>query len=166
MKNRANRALRNGNTDDTEVSDIPHKKTLKQGNQCLRWCFTLNNYTLKKIEHLVHTFEELSKKYIFQEEIGESGTPHLQGCFWLKTRLRLTQLKKQVCDKSNFSQCRNWKASVNYCKKTETRVGKIFLKGIPRPIKILTDNQLYDWQKSLIKIIKKEPDDRKNLLVL
>lgn len=143
-------------------SILPPKQSKKQGTQCLKWCFTTNNYTKEQIERIEQSLDLLTKKYVFQEEKGENGTPHLQGCFWLKKRMRITELNKYPgMDKTFFEKLRNWKASVEYCRKTETRAGKVYCKGIPRPIKILPDNKLYDWEKDIISIVKNEPDDRK-----
>lgn len=45
------------------------------------WCFTLNNYTESEFEFLSSTLSGESEKYfyIIGKEVGESGTPHLQG---------------------------------------------------------------------------------------
>lgn len=44
--------------------------------KCRNYCFTLNNYKEEDIEKLLKS----DVKYItFQKEVGDSGTPHLQG---------------------------------------------------------------------------------------
>jgi len=45
-------------------------------NAALHWCFTLNNYIEEDIKDICAKDIEL-KRYIFQEEIGENGTPHV-----------------------------------------------------------------------------------------
>ena len=57
----------------------------KRPSPAKHWCFTLNNYTTEDIENILgsigsdgSTFGS-KPKYIFQEEEGEEGTPHLQG---------------------------------------------------------------------------------------
>lgn len=58
-----------------------------------RWCFTINNYT-DDIETQLHTFYDKSCSYLlYGREVGESGTPHLQGYFVSSNRYRLNQLK-------------------------------------------------------------------------
>jgi len=55
------------------------------------WCFTLNNYTLADEQ----SFQDMPYSYLlYGREIGEQGTPHLQGYVQFKQRLRLTALKK------------------------------------------------------------------------
>lgn len=154
----------NGST-GPPTSDILADKALKtarkQGKQARKWCFTLNNYTSDEIVTIVTELNSHSKKYVFQEETGENGTPHLQGVFWHNKRLRLTQLKSKISDRAHFEMCRNWEASIEYCRKSETRTGKIWQKGVPKQIKTLSESQLYDWQKEIVDIVKGEPDDRK-----
>lgn len=133
----------------------------KQGKQARKWCFTLNNYSRQEIVTIVTMLDLHTRKYVFQEETGENGTKHLQGCCWLKKLYRLTGLKKLISDRAHFEKCNNWTASVEYCRKEETRTGGIYSKGFPRPIKVLKEDQLYDWQKDIVAELKKEPDDRK-----
>jgi len=52
--------------------------------------FTLNNYTPEEVESLKICG---SKYLIFGKEIGDSGTPHLQGYMWFPTLKSLKQVK-------------------------------------------------------------------------
>lgn len=56
------------------------------------WCFTFNNYTDDDVESLKNC--ELFQYCIFGKEVGDSGTPHLQGYFELPTKRTLKGLKK------------------------------------------------------------------------
>ncbi len=57
------------------------------------WCFTINNYT--DIE--VNTLKNLKCEYIvFGYEIGEKGTPHLQGYMEFKGGKRFDTIKKTL----------------------------------------------------------------------
>lgn len=66
-----------------------------------RWCFTLNNPTDDELFlHSVHgesvTAEPDDSEFsyfIFGQETGENGTPHLQGFFILRSKRRLNQIK-------------------------------------------------------------------------
>jgi len=70
---------------------------LSKSNQHVYWTFTLNNYDSERIELFEQTLQHECDWYIFQEEVGESGTPHYQGTLKLKNRKRLTELKKINC---------------------------------------------------------------------
>ena len=50
------------------------------------WCFTLNNWTPTEYEFLSSLFLALSHShfYIIGKEVGENGTPHLQGYIALR----------------------------------------------------------------------------------
>lgn len=62
----------------------------KKDPQFRRVVFTLNNYT----EQDVKQFEELPCKFIqFGREVGEKGTPHLQGYIEFKHSVRFSTLK-------------------------------------------------------------------------
>lgn len=85
------------------------------------WCFTLNNYTAQEVEHV----KSLDVLYlIFGREIGESGTPHLQGYVYLKLS-RLSAMKKLI-PRAHWEPARGSpeQASV-YCEKD----GDFFEKG-------------------------------------
>lgn len=60
-------------------------------NAAKRWCFTLNNPTNEDSTALLES--DAFEYIIIGREVGESGTPHLQGFLILQTKLRLRQLK-------------------------------------------------------------------------
>lgn len=80
-----------------------------------RWAFTLNNYTDDDIQRLSGPLENV-EYIIFGKEVGEQGTPHLQGTvvFTKPTYLRPA---KGIIGEAHFSVCRDLKASIAYCKK-------------------------------------------------
>lgn len=129
------------------------------GNQYKYWCFTLNNYTTEQIEQLEHIFGYECDWYIFQEEVGKEGTPHLQGTICLKVRQRLTQVK--VFDpKIHWSNTKAVNASKLYCSKYETKNGAIYCKGIQIP-EVIEVDEPYGWQLDVMNLIKNKPDKRK-----
>jgi len=140
-----------GNTDTPSAS---------QGKQSIFWCFTVNNYTVEQIERLERIFQHECSWYIFQEETGENGTPHLQGTLRLKNRKRLTEMKK-IDSGAHWESTKSIQASIVYCTKEETRTGKIYYYGYEPPVKYKCHiENKYDWQIEVENIIKKEPDDR------
>lgn len=59
-----------------------------------KWVFTVNNYSEDDITQLHNDFLKYGKKYICEKEIGESGTPHLQGFVMFNNSRNLETLKK------------------------------------------------------------------------
>jgi hypothetical protein len=138
-----------GNTDTSPA---------KQGPQSVYWFFTLNNYDIEQIEHLDQVLRHECDWFVFQEEMGANGTRHLQGTIKLKTRQRMTQLKK-IDVHIHWEITKSVKSSIAYCTKQETRNGKQWVHGItlPKPIKV---HEPCGWQKEVLKIIETEPDER------
>lgn len=133
----------------------------KQPLQLKNWFFTLNNYTNDDIRDLETCFNSLSGcKYVFQEELGANGTPHLQGQINLTKKMRWSEFK--LTNRIHFEKTRNVRDAIEYCRKLDTRNGKIFSNiKIPKPIQRINKESLYDWQKEIVAIINEEPDPRK-----
>lgn len=91
--------------------------------------FTFNNWTEEGIESLVANLGSIgSKKYAFQKEIGKKeGTPHLQGCFSLKTKMRLMPVVRALKAGGKVQKLHvetmnaGWAQNVRYCTKSDTR---------------------------------------------
>lgn len=62
--------------------------TVKQISPAIKWCFTLNNYTIENCSSIVLKVQRSCKFAIVGKEIGEGGTPHLQGYVEFKTKVR------------------------------------------------------------------------------
>ncbi|QQL09576.1 replication associated protein [Marmot associated feces virus 5] len=54
--------------------------------QYYHWCFTLNNYVEEDCTSIQAWAEQEAKYWIIGREVGESGTPHLQGYISLRKR--------------------------------------------------------------------------------
>ena len=48
------------------------------------WIMSFNNYPEHMFDILKHKLVPLCENYVFGKEIGEKGTPHIQGAFILK----------------------------------------------------------------------------------
>lgn len=80
---------------------VKKKGELKTITKKRNFAFTYNNYTEENVESLKKYFNEKKVKYfIFGREVGEKGTPHLQGFISLKNATSLNSLVKQ-CHKIN-----------------------------------------------------------------
>jgi len=131
----------------------------KQISPAKHWVFTLNNYEQEDLA-VLSSISSINR-YIFQQEVGENGTPHLQGYVEFKT-------KKRPISEVKFSQAAHWettrnvKKAIAYChKKDGTEVPntvELFNIKIPKPLKLITPDR--DWEIELLNIIKVEPDDR------
>ena len=90
------------------------------------WCFTLNNYMESEIKNL----QTDKYQYLFQKEIGENKTPHLQGVIRFKEPVRFSAVKK-LNSRAHWEKCKNWNASLNYCSKKDTSEGDLYT-NIPK----------------------------------
>lgn len=147
-------------SDSSNSSSVGNTKTthIKQVAPSKRWCFVLNNYTQDEIDCLVPKFQEYCKKYIVAKEVGEFGTPHLQGFFEFHTKrrpigvfnnIRLHFDKARACDLDQ----------VIYCSKEGSVIEKYGMPNIPRPLKVINPNR--PFQQEILEIVKAIPCDRK-----
>jgi Putative viral replication protein/RNA helicase len=79
-----------------------------------RWCFTLNNYTDAEVASL----KDAECRYlVFGYEVGESGTPHLQGFICFNRTKRLTGCRA-VLARAHWEPARGSnEQAAEYCKK-------------------------------------------------
>lgn len=131
-------------------------------NPCKNWVFTLNNYTEENItELLTHKKISGAKKYMFQREIGESGTPHLQGFIVFSTKIRPLSLK--LCKKIHWEKMKGTVLdNIKYCSKSETKNGCCYYKGCKPFKEVITiqKEQFYEWETDLLNIIQNDDSDR------
>lgn len=132
------------------------KTVAKQAPQLCHWFFTFNNYEKKDIEILEKKFKSVCKKYVFQEETGENGTPHLQGSIHLIYAMRPSQLK--LSKKIHWEKTNNEQKADEYCEKLDSRTGGVFKWGFPCKLDIFTE--LRPWQQSILDICKELADQR------
>lgn len=157
---------------DMKINNIPidmaHEEqepgNTKRAPRFRSYCFTLNNYSKDDIEYLIDTFDnEEGCRYVFQEETGMNGTPHLQGIFNFK-HPKVFEYAKNLHTKMHIEKCRNLKCSINYCSKGETRTGLIYHKGFninTRQVEVIKTSELYNWQINLKNELYQEPNKRK-----
>lgn len=145
------------NRDNREMTE---GNTKPQSNQLSKWFFTWNNYITENITTLETLFNKICKEYVFQEEIGENGTPHLQGSIFLYKPMRWTEFNLPKEIHWEKTRCKN--AAMAYCEKTATNNGKCY-KKMPETYfndDILTINELKPWQRDLEEKIIEKPNNR------
>jgi hypothetical protein len=104
------------NSSDSIVGKEGNTKPLfpkKQDGASKKWCFTLNNYSVEEKNSISKLC--LDNIGIIGDEVGDEGTPHLQGYIKFNKAIRLTALKKinnrihweksKGTDKENFLYC-------------------------------------------------------------
>lgn len=115
----------------------------------------MNNFTLDQMEHLKSELKEKDVGYLFGEEIGDSGTKHLQGYIEAPKRIRPLEyldLPKTIhWERRKGSKVDNQK----YCSKE----GKLHHHKI-RPIRPVEVKPIYGWQLEVAKLFDQNPDKR------
>lgn len=147
----------NGSNGSRDLGNTKTKsQTKKRETACKNWCFTLNNWNQAEYDALILLLK--MDQFIIGKEIGENKTPHLQGFVIFDKKKRMSECKE-------FNKRIHWepcKGSINsniaYCSKD----GDYFAQrlNVVRPLKVLKDEQLYEWQKKIVEIVKICPDDR------
>jgi len=87
------------------------------------WCFTLNNYTHQDVEALAQKGTESLESgqicyLVIGREIGESGTPHIQGFVSFTGRKTLNAVREFTLHKAHCEQTKGTpQQAADYCKK-------------------------------------------------
>lgn len=83
------------------------------------WCFTLNNYTDAEYQAITSRGQDADITYcVVGKEVGQSGTPHLQGYIVFKERVRLPAVKSAICNRAHVEKARGTpEQAAEYCKK-------------------------------------------------
>lgn len=88
---------------------------LEMSGRSRRWCFTLNNYTPEEYDAAVK-FDNV-RYLIVGEEVGENGTPHLQGYVGFRSPMRLRSVRTFL-PRAHFEIARGTeKQNYTYCSK-------------------------------------------------
>lgn len=120
------------------------------------WCFTLNNYEQKDIDEIIKIMAPLGT-YIFGEEVGENGTPHLQGfvCFDNKSRPMEKFRNKRIHWEKTYG---NLEQNIKYCSKgINIKTNMDIEEPLIDPLK---GKKYYDYQQEIINLLKQDPDER------
>lgn len=128
------------------------------------WTFTWNNYTDDDISYLEKKLD--CGEYVFGEEIGEKGTPHLQGVVRFKNARSFNSMRN-LFKNNHIEICKNWIGSKIYCSKdgetyTNIQNHKILVE---EEWEVMLEKEYgnviwKNWQQYIIDIIRMEPDTR------
>lgn len=127
----------------------------------IHWGFTLNNWSKSDLGEILDICGSKCSKYIIQSEVGECGTPHLQGGIKFPTKIRPMSLfsNKSIHWEAIVKHKGGWEGWVQYCSKAETWTGERWTNiHLPKPLK---KQELWaDWHHDLMEELKADPDDR------
>lgn len=85
--------------------------------QSTRYCFTLNNYSDAEVQKL-RDLGLCCRYLVFGREVGDSGTPHLQGFVIFDRAVRFARAKRALGDRCHIEQARGpTSAAAQYCRK-------------------------------------------------
>lgn len=103
----------------------------------------------------------LAEKYAFQHEIGKSGTPHIQGCFYFKNARSFSQVQQHLPG-VHIEPCKSWKDAIEYCTKEDTRASPFISNCLPVKVEDPLDiTNKADWMIEIENILETKPDRRK-----
>lgn len=132
-----------------------------QASPCIKYCWTYNNYNPENLNNLEIVLKDLGK-YCFGLEIGDSGTPHLQGWIKLSKKMRITELKKYPL-LSNIhweKQKGNDHQAISYCLKSNLYKNNFDISKYLPEEELDIIEKLMPWQEDIINIISKPADKR------
>jgi len=112
----------------TDPRNTNKTRVFKTARKSRNYCFTWNNYSQDDITYI----KSQPWQYVFQEETGQSGTPHLQGLVIYPNPVVFDSVKKAL-PKCHLEVCKNKLASIKYCSKDDTRSGQLYTNLTSKP---------------------------------
>lgn len=117
-----------------EVESPKHEATSKEIIRTRNVCLTLNNYTEKEYDSCISAMKEHATYSIIAKEVGDSGTPHLQGYAEFKSARTFSGIKKTLGSTRYHLETRRGTPvqASDYCKKSDTAAieqGEISAQG-------------------------------------
>jgi len=139
--------MEGGNTKPPPLRTVPSK----------RWTFTYNNPPEDAVETVETVLSAFDIEYIFGEEVGEEGTPHLQG--YLEAPVKIRPIEKLGLDKKiHWEKAKGNKAqNLVYCAKDGKYHHSAKMRPI-RPVQLMKREFLRDDQKEIVDLFKDYED--------
>lgn len=91
------------------------------------YCFTLNNYTVNEVKSINDLVSKCAY-LVYGKEVGESGTPHLQGYIYFENQISFASIKKKLPSRCHIEKTIGTPQQASeYCKKDGdiTEFGKL-----------------------------------------
>lgn len=133
----------------------------KQIPPAKHWSWTLNNHTSEDVELLKSLSSSIVPVLTFQEEVGEGGTPHLQGTLSFKSKGRPFGLG--LNSKIHWEKTRCVEKSREYSVKEDTRKedGIRYVRGWEPPEEPYVEQlELEPWMSEICELIEGPVDPR------
>lgn len=149
------------------TEDAKRQKSQAGGNnqtpafECRKYVFTINNYKDEDIKSIKSYLSTKASKFVFGEEVGESGTPHLQGYMEFKNSTKWSTLCNG-CEAFKRAWATKAKGSLNNNYAYTSKDGKFHYGGFePKKVNYKEDiEEFYEWEKEILNIIANPPDKR------
>lgn len=156
--------LRNSSNSSSEIGNTNQSHPV-QISPAKHWIFTWNNYSSIDPDNLLLALTPIAKRWQWQPEVGESGTPHLQGYVEFLKKMRPGGLASSAI---HWEKCNNIEASIAYCCKDDTRAGEVVRGGVwpltkesrAIALDILPRSLLKPWHEEVLNIIGRGLDRR------
>ncbi len=131
-------------------------------NPARHWVFTLFNYNEVDIDNICSN-AHVELYAMGEETCPTSGRRHLQGYLKLKKKGRVLGLfkNKTIHWEISRDKANNYKKAILYTYKEKSAENRHWSNfKMPKLLKLLREDELYDWEKNILEIISTEPDDR------
>eukprot|EP00918_Siedleckia_nematoides_P018882 GHVU01040327.1.p1 GENE.GHVU01040327.1~~GHVU01040327.1.p1 ORF type:complete len:286 (+),score=13.93 GHVU01040327.1:371-1228(+) len=113
-------------------------------NPAIKWVFTFNNYTDQNYKTIKKLCSVFCRTAVIGKEVGEQGTPHLQGYIEFKTKAR-PKSKFKFTDKIHWEKAQGSKEdNYIYC----TKDGDFWTLNMDAPYDLSLN--LYPWQNYIV----------------
>lgn len=128
------------------------------------WCFTVNNWTDSDKSLIVSLVSE-APAWIYGEEVGENGTPHLQGFIKFKNQVRFSTLKSKL-PRAHWIKARgSVDDNFKYCSKDgkfETNIiPKISREELKNMVAATYENVIWKpWQRDVLDLVDADNSTR------
>lgn len=146
------------NTQITQITqtDLGSSESKSDKFKCRKYFITINNYTDTHFSNMLEMCKK-SEIWFWCKEVGKKcGTPHFHLWIQFKNARLRTTLKKEIGKDGNYQGAKGTlEQSSCYQKKDgvwDTNIRSLKWKG--------PEIELYEWQKDLVNILNKEPDNR------
>lgn len=155
-------------TDTIDTTEVGNTKPLRTGRiRSRKWVFTVNNPS-DDTEHKISLWvESLRGKLVIGNEVGASGTPHLQGYCEFSNAISFETIKKAIPKGHIEKAIGNRKQNISYCTKENESINtfddnkKEYELEYEREMELEYKNiEWKPWQKDVIDILNEKPDNR------